>query len=212
MNARSASALFVSLQPRAKLLAKLLVVFAVVASVHAVVSIAVVAGVVDYAAVELALDLCMAAYAVSFVATVVAFARFQSRAYRNTTALGRPVKEFSESSMSWWYFVPVLNLVRPYQAMRAVWDASRPRSAEYGAGTWASAPEVSSWWTAWVIAQVLGRLANPMAERAVTLDELVYAAVIEIAGEVALVAAALLLRNMALQLADLQQYAAADED
>jgi hypothetical protein len=34
---------------------------------------------------------------------------------------------FSPASMIWWHFVPVFNLFRPYQAVKAVWASSAPQ-------------------------------------------------------------------------------------
>ncbi len=61
-----------------------------------------------------------------------------------------------------WYFVPIMNLVRPYQGMREIWLASHFR------GNWHGEPApglLGWWWGLWLVTNILGniafRLSNP---------------------------------------------------
>lgn len=54
---------------------------------------------------------------------------------------------FSPASMVWWHFVPFLNLVRPYQAVKAVWECSAPEHASRLA---LRSNVLSWWWAAWL--------------------------------------------------------------
>lgn len=52
--------------------------------------------------------------------------------------------------------MPILNLFRPYQAMREVWMASHFR------GNWHGEPTPAlliAWWALWIITNILGNLA-----------------------------------------------------
>jgi len=55
-----------------------------------------------------------------------------------------------------WYFVPFMNLVRPYQGMREVWLASHYR------GNWHGEPAPSLlgwWWGLWIVTNILSNVS-----------------------------------------------------
>lgn len=55
-----------------------------------------------------------------------------------------------------WYFVPIMNLFRPFQAMKEAWMASHYR------GNWQSEPAPGLlvwWWTLWLATSVLGNIS-----------------------------------------------------
>lgn len=58
-----------------------------------------------------------------------------------------------------WYFVPIANLFKPFQAMKETWLASHYR------GNWHSEPVPSSmnwWWGLWIVSNMLGWLSFRM--------------------------------------------------
>jgi hypothetical protein len=83
--------------------------------------------------------------------TLIPFGWFLVRANKNARVLSRRTLHFTPASMVWWFAVPFLNFVRPYQAVRAVWLASslrRERST--------SNPTILlSWWALWVASTLL---------------------------------------------------------
>lgn len=55
-----------------------------------------------------------------------------------------------------WYFVPIANLFKPYQAMREIWMASHFR------GNWHDEPTpplLIAWWALWIITNILGNIS-----------------------------------------------------
>lgn len=55
-----------------------------------------------------------------------------------------------------WYFVPIMNLFRPYQAMREIWIASHLR------GHWGDRPTpglLGWWWGLWIVTNILGNIS-----------------------------------------------------
>ena len=55
-----------------------------------------------------------------------------------------------------WYFVPIMNLVRPYQAMREIWMASHFRGNWHGEPT----PGILGWWWGlWIVTNVLANIS-----------------------------------------------------
>ena len=64
------------------------------------------------------------------------------RAHGNLTALGATNLRFSPAWAVGWYFVPIMNLFRPYQVMKELWEESDPR-AELTLVKW--------WWGLWIV-------------------------------------------------------------
>ena len=78
------------------------------------------------------------------------------RTYRNLPALGAQGLRYSPGWAVGYYFIPVLNLFRPFQVMRETWRASDVR---YDGGTdWralAAPAVVGWWWAAWLASLVV---------------------------------------------------------
>lgn len=70
-----------------------------------------------------------------------------------------------EISPGWavgWYFVPIANLFKPYQAMKEVWYASHWGGEGEGAGL------LPWWWGLWLVSSFLGRATGPATNGEVT--------------------------------------------
>lgn len=70
-----------------------------------------------------------------------------------------------------WYFVPIMNLWRPYQAMKEIWEASIPTSIQVKDAT----SILRSWWFLWIVSGAAGRAATRASLKAEELDELISA-------------------------------------
>jgi len=117
-----------------------------------------------------------------FMAGIVPFAIFLVRANKTARAFVQhdefasyaPVLQFTPSSMWWWFCVPILNLIKPYDAVCAVWSASRPRTRDahvhdYGIlRAW-----FSTWIAYWLISQLNSYIAYEVS--VVTRDLLIVA-------------------------------------
>src|ERR1700754_3506800 len=57
------------------------------------------------------------------VTTIIVFAVWIHRANRNARALGAVGMRFSPGWAVGWFFVPIANLWKPYQAMKEIWQA-----------------------------------------------------------------------------------------
>ena len=124
-------------------------------------------------------------FRVVFLATllpaVVATLMWLHRANRNLRPLGANELRFTPKWAVGWFFVPILNLVRPYQAMSEIWRASDSLVDLAADGTaWKRArvsPLVGLWWAAWLAAGLVGNLAAYLAEPK-TLDAIRFAAIV----------------------------------
>jgi len=100
------------------------------------------------------------------IVTAVVWCVWKHRAHQNTAALGARGQQFSPGWAVGYYFVPVLHLWRPFQAMGEIWRASDP-AVENVRGTEWQHGEVPGllrgWWAAWIAAGILGNVAAGMA-------------------------------------------------
>lgn len=79
------------------------------------------------------------------------------RAAKNVRVFGAKSLMHPPASMVWWWFVPVLNLIRPHQAIVEVWKAS-VAAARGRSEAWASVPApkfLLLWWTLTLISVVM---------------------------------------------------------
>jgi hypothetical protein len=68
------------------------------------------------------------------------------------------ISAFTPASMVWWFCVPLMNLVRPYQAVEAVWAASAPEQG--GVATTLRSGVLAQWWGLWLAHTIWSRVAN----------------------------------------------------
>ncbi len=92
-----------------------------------------------------------------FYLTLVPFSLFLFRANKNATLLLGRSFGYTPASMLWWFVVPIASWFKPYQAVRAVWDASQPAD-----GSDDGHSILGVWWTAWLLSIVGERLLSLM--------------------------------------------------
>ncbi len=97
-----------------------------------------------------------------FIFTIICFLLWQYRAYKNLPALKvRKLEQTPGWAVGFW-FIPVLNLFRPFQIMRELWNESDPDfDPELGfLSSSLGTPELISWWWAfWLISRVAERIS-----------------------------------------------------
>ncbi len=59
-----------------------------------------------------------------YLVTAVVFGVWIVRAHKNLRALGIPNLTYTPGWAFGWFFIPILNFFRPYQAMKELWQAS----------------------------------------------------------------------------------------
>lgn len=88
-------------------------------------------------------------YLVAFALCVVSFCVWIHRLYRNLPALGAAQLRFSPRWAVGGWFVPILNLWRPYQVMREIWQQTLAQPV--GVLGW--------WWAAWLISNFVSNVS-----------------------------------------------------
>lgn len=66
--------------------------------------------------------------------------------------------QFSPASTIWWHFVPVMNLVRLYQAMAEMWNGSEPNAQVPWSFTRFTPTLLKVWWATWIAGVTLDRV------------------------------------------------------
>jgi hypothetical protein len=82
-------------------------------------------------------------FLLAYVAAAVAVPMWCHRVYRNLPALGAQSLKFSPGWAAGAWFVPFLNIWRPYRVLREVWQQSRPTGESWTL--------VKIYWAAWLI-------------------------------------------------------------
>ena len=69
-----------------------------------------------------------------------------------------------------WFFIPIANLFKPFQAVREIWKASFVSDRNWQDNP--SSPLVGLWWALWLVSGALGQMTFRMSMRAESLQEL----------------------------------------
>ena len=88
-----------------------------------------------------------------FALTVLAFLVWIHRAYRNADSLSANELDYSPGWAVGSYFVPILNLWRPYRIMSEIWQESAgdQSPSQRAKGVWL----LRSWWALWIIGWII---------------------------------------------------------
>jgi len=105
-----------------------------------------------------------------FVAAGVAILMWIYRANTNARALGATSMRFTPGWSVGWYFIPIANLWKPYQAMKEIWKASaNPRNPNAAQRS----PLLPWWWGLWIGSGILGNAVFRLSIAAEKIDELI---------------------------------------
>jgi hypothetical protein len=108
-------------------------------------------------------------YLINFIISGFLILRWIHRANYNSHRLGAENMEFTSGWSIGYYFIPILTLFKPYQAMKEIWQTS------HNPKEW-SQVKVSNllpaWWTIWLINNFLGQIIFRTADDAEGIDPL----------------------------------------
>lgn len=100
--------------------------------------------------------------ALVILAIMVVWCYWKAGANRNARAISGHDLEYTPRWAAGSYFVPIANLVWPYQAMLEIWKNSDPKIP-----TW----PVGLWWTLWIVNGIVSRIEWRLGFGAQTIDE-----------------------------------------
>jgi hypothetical protein len=121
-----------------------------------------------------------AVHLVIFIITGIAFLRWIYRVNANSHAFGARGMEFSSGWSVGYYFIPILNLYKPYQAMKEIWRVSgNPR----GWQNEQASSLLSWWWALWIISNMLGQISFRVSSAARDVSSLREATVVSVVSD-----------------------------
>lgn len=133
------------------------------------------------------------AYTVCFILSVIFVGMFLHRAQSNLHLAQIDGLEFTPGWAVGWYFIPFANLVKPFQAMRELWNKSTGRVD----GDQAETPgRMGIWWAAWLIGNILANISFRMSDTTSVETYMLALQIGAVSDVLTLIAAALLLRLM----------------
>ena len=90
--------------------------------------------------------------------TAVLFLMWIYYTHRNLPALGARELKYSPGWAVAYFFIPILNLFRPYQVVKEIWKASDPNVNVADGSSWQNAstsPVIGWWWAIWLISELV---------------------------------------------------------
>lgn len=104
-----------------------------------------------------------------FIVTGITFLRWTYRANLNCRGFGARDMRFTPGWSVGYYFIPIVNLFKPYQAMKEIWQVSHDPVdwKSVTAGGW-----VDLWWGLWILSAIANQVAFRVLMRAETVEAL----------------------------------------
>jgi len=98
-----------------------------------------------------------------------AFLKWVLLANFNCHGFGVPGMKFTPGWSIGWYFIPIANFWKPYQAMKEIWKVStNPNDWQNEAGS----PLLERWWASWLIFNILAQISYRASSRVDTISSL----------------------------------------
>lgn len=139
------------------------------------------------------------------IGTFVLFGVWIHRTDSNVHALGATGLRFTPGWAVGWYFVPVANLWKPYQAMSEIWRASKNPAGWQSE----SAGGLLRWWWFWWLVSTFGdNISMRLSWRAEALEELIGVAPVNIVSSALDAVSALIALFVVKKVRDFQSQAA----
>jgi hypothetical protein len=138
---------------------------------------------------------------VALIATIIVFAMWIYRANYNARQLGAAGMTFTPGWAVGWYFIPIANLWKPYQAMKEIWQASANpahwQTQERGA-------ILPWWWGLFLLSGIVSNAALRLSLAATTLPAIIMASMLNIVSDILNVAAAAVALGLVIQVFRMQ--------
>ncbi len=109
------------------------------------------------------------------IVSVIAWLPWLWRAYRNLQLVGSRQTDVSPAWALGYWFIPIINLFKPYQIMKELWSRSAQRNAPGFNRNLPDPSLVGLWWGIWLANNVFSRYAERSSEAAQTVPTLVAA-------------------------------------
>jgi hypothetical protein len=141
---------------------------------------------IDYATLQMSDNIRIGMIIMSlavYILAIIFFISWFRRAYYNLHAIPGSSPAYAEGWAAGWWFVPVMNLFRPYQIMREIWDGTQ-KVITHRLDKLYSLNIIVIWWTAFIVMNVYGNITARISNSANNVDELLIATRLEMIGDV----------------------------
>ena len=109
-------------------------------------------------------------YLVVFVVSGILILKWLYRANYNVKQLGAKDMEFTPGWSIGYYFIPIVNLWKPFQAMKELWKTSvNPTNWQ----SLKSPSTIALWWGLWIVSNLLGRIIFNLSRNSESLDAMI---------------------------------------
>jgi heme/copper-type cytochrome/quinol oxidase subunit 2 len=117
--------------------------------------------------------------------TIITFIMWFYRAYKNLHALGIQTLNHSAGWAIGAWFVPFLNLGRPYMIMREIWEETQEQGLEKNEKFMVSPSTIVGWWWGfWLANNIVSNISNRLSTRADSISQLITYTQFEIFSDV----------------------------
>jgi hypothetical protein len=131
----------------------------------------------------------------AFLATIVCWLMWQHRAYSNLQRIGSRDTEYTPGWSVGYWFIPIVNLVRPYQITSELYRRSEIQNGRDTIGGLSNPALVGVWWFAYIAWGVSERAYTLILKGATTVPTIISATNVEMGAHlVGLVACVLAIR------------------
>lgn len=164
------------------------------------------AGVIDLMAYEVgpletAYGVLLLLHTVIFIISVIVVSMWIHRAHANLHDYGFEGLEFTPGWAVGWYFVPLANLFKPFQAMKELYNTSFGADDRFSG----DAPgNLGVWWGAWIIGNILGNISTRISLMG-DGSNMRLAIILSVVSSVCTIVSAYLLREIILQVTEAQR-------
>lgn len=113
-------------------------------------------------------------YTLAALAAAILLFTWLHKAYANLHQSGTSDLRFTPGWAIGWFFIPLANLFKPYQAVSDLWKASRWGPSSSWVASWRDlpgSPVVPLWWGLWLVAILMGYVAMVMTPAGAEIDE-----------------------------------------
>jgi hypothetical protein len=147
----------------------------------------------------------------AFLITAICWIIWFRRAYGNLTLMGTRKSDYAPGWAIGCWFVPIVNLFRPYRLTKEVWLRSANRNALDSVKQLVTPGLVSIWWGINILSGLLGRMQLSWAARAKQIDELQGVTMLGIAADCLGIVSAVVAISLVLRIDRLQRAAGSPE-
>ena len=138
----------------------------------------------------------------TFIITFIAFLKWTYQANTNCHGFGAQGMKFSPGWSIGYYFIPILNLFRPFQTMKEIWKVSKnPLDWQNQEGS----ALLGWWWTLWLTSAFLIRISVSMSRRATTISSIKTATLVSIVAGIIFISACIVAVSLITAVSNMQE-------